>query len=486
MVALFFLMSFINTILDSLGNSLVITAVGGGTAVIPFLTVYAVWPCSVLFLILYSIATQRYPRGVVFNMVISGFLVFMTAFGLLYPSHEAMHLASFADAANSYLPLGFAGAIGMVRNWMFTCFYCSAELWGDVVLSLLFWGLANEMTTMEEAPMLYPLFGIGANVGQTMSGKFLSLLTGRWGRHLSHVRQIQLLMGIVVVFGAAVMALHTVATRAFPPTHTREQDVKLLVQQLKQAVPEKAEQLSEGGPAADAQPKKAKLSLGEVVTFLARSPHIQCLATMALSQGLSTNLIEIAWKSHLHMLHPSPAAYAAFMGDVAMWTGMVTGCMMFASPFVFRRLGWKWVAKATPNFLCWTGVPFFLGCIAYALLHPTATASVATLRLLVVIGALLQVFGKGAKFSLFKPAEEMVYIGLDEESRTKGKAAIDVVGAQTGKSVGSVLQQVLLVASAGSLTRSLPVMAVAYWGILVAWLTAVDRLAIHHGPSLQH
>lgn len=53
----------------------------------------------------------------------------------------------------------------MVRNWMFTCFYCSAELWGDVVLSLLFWGLANELTTIEEAPMLYPLFGIGANVG---------------------------------------------------------------------------------------------------------------------------------------------------------------------------------------------------------------------------------------------------------------------------------------------------------------------------------
>lgn len=65
---------------------------------------------------------------------------------------------------------GFAGLVGMVRNWMFTSFYCSAELWGDVVLSLLFWGLANEMTTMQEAPTLYPLFGIGANVSSSCEG----------------------------------------------------------------------------------------------------------------------------------------------------------------------------------------------------------------------------------------------------------------------------------------------------------------------------
>lgn len=44
--------------------------------------------------------------------------------------------------------------------------------------------------------------------------------------------------------------------------------------------------------------------------------------------------------------------------------------------------------------------------------------------------------------------------------------------------------QVLLVACSGSLTRSLPVMSIAYWGILVAWLTAVDKLAEVHGGAL--
>ena len=48
-----------------------------------------------------------------------------------------------------------------------------------------------------------------------------------------------------------------------------------------------------------------------------------------------------------------------------------------------------------------------------------------------------------------------MYIGLDEESRTKGKAAIDVVGAQSGKSLGSVLQQALLLATGGALAGAL-------------------------------
>jgi ATP/ADP translocase len=177
--------------------------------------------------VLYSLATQRFSRGTVFNIVMSAFLAFMAAFGLLYPSHEALHFSTLAGKATGYLPsgtplpfhkfqplnclelkmafktqaqclfpccptdrrpasarvgsgggrrpisilvaAGFAGLVGMVRNWMFTLFYCSAELWGDVVLSLLFWGLANEMTTIEEAPGLYPLFGVGANVPPTHS-----------------------------------------------------------------------------------------------------------------------------------------------------------------------------------------------------------------------------------------------------------------------------------------------------------------------------
>ena len=64
---------------------------------------------------------------------------------------------------------------------------------------------------------------------------------------------------------------------------------------------------------------------------------------------------QVAWKNHLHMLHPSPQAYAAFMGNVAMWTGIVTGSLMVCSPLIFERLGWRGVAGVTPHFMLLTG-----------------------------------------------------------------------------------------------------------------------------------
>ena len=63
----------------------------------------------------------------------------------------------------------------MIRNWTFTLFFCMSELWGDVCLGVLFWGLANDTTSLSDAHTLYPLFGLGANVAQSLAGVVLKV-----------------------------------------------------------------------------------------------------------------------------------------------------------------------------------------------------------------------------------------------------------------------------------------------------------------------
>lgn len=70
----------------------------------------------------------------------------------------------------------------------------------------------------------------------------------------------------------------------------------------------------------------------------------------------------------------------------------------------------------------------------------------------------------------------MAYIPLDEESKVKGKAAIDVLGSRIGKSGGSFIQQGLVFIF-GNILNAAPVVAVIYYSVLLGWMSAANRLA---------
>jgi ATP/ADP translocase len=73
-------------------------AAGGGAFVIPYLTVYAVLPVSVLFLFLFSAASHRMSRAALFNTILVGFMAFFGGFALLlYPNADVLHPHALAD-----------------------------------------------------------------------------------------------------------------------------------------------------------------------------------------------------------------------------------------------------------------------------------------------------------------------------------------------------------------------------------------------------
>ena len=73
-----------------------------------------------------------------------------------------------------------------------------------------------------------------------------------------------------------------------------------------------------------------------------------------------------------------------------------------------------------------------------------ALAGLTPLMLAVILGAAQNILSKSSKYSLFDPCKEMAYIPLDQESKTKGKAAIDVIGELDtlfSRSLPAALQQ---------------------------------------------
>jgi len=58
---------------------------------------------------------------------------------------DIIHPTAFAEKLLVTLGPRFMGPISILRNWSFCLFYVMAELWGSVVVSVLFWGFANQV-----------------------------------------------------------------------------------------------------------------------------------------------------------------------------------------------------------------------------------------------------------------------------------------------------------------------------------------------------
>jgi len=169
MFFMLFFISFNYTILRDTKDTLVVT--GGGAEVIPFLKVWGVVPAAILFMLVYSKLSNILSKTKLFYTTITPFLVFFGLFALvIYPNIDSLHPTTSADALASFLPKGLGGLVACYRNWTYSLFYVLSELWGSAVLSLLFWGFANDITRVTEAKRFYTLFGLGANVALLFSG----------------------------------------------------------------------------------------------------------------------------------------------------------------------------------------------------------------------------------------------------------------------------------------------------------------------------
>lgn len=143
---MFFCILFNYTILRDTKDVLVVTAKGSSAEIIPFLKTWVNLPMAVGFMLLYTKLANALPRQALFYTIIVPFIAFFGAFGfLLYPLSNYIHPQAFADKLLNALGPRFLGPLAIMRIWSFCLFYVMAELWGSVVVSVLFWGFANQV-----------------------------------------------------------------------------------------------------------------------------------------------------------------------------------------------------------------------------------------------------------------------------------------------------------------------------------------------------
>lgn len=137
-----FFISFTYGVLTTMKDAAVVTAKGSGAEVIPILKGWLVLPIALGATLLYSKLTNRYRRSVLFYGIISCFMAFIVIYGfLLYPNADLLSPNASADWILEKLGPQNSHWVAIYRNWIPSLFFVVAELWGSIVIFLLFGAL---------------------------------------------------------------------------------------------------------------------------------------------------------------------------------------------------------------------------------------------------------------------------------------------------------------------------------------------------------
>ena len=425
-----FFISFTYGVLTTMKDAFVVTAKGSGAEVIPILKGWIVLPIALGATLLYSKLSNSFSRSTIFYSVIIFFMSFIFLYGfVLYPNIEALSPHQSADKLLEFVGQSNSHWVAIYRNWIQAIFFVTAELWGGVVIFLLFWGFVNHICNFNEAKRCYNLFIAGGDMAQMFTGPLVCYFTGKYvGEHFGLA--LQNLVCCIMFFGVMIMALHWLLTRKILKTDQR------LYQ------PEKENQPLE---------VKTKLSLLDSLKFIAKSPYLRCIAIMVVAYGLTMNLTETTWKANLKFAFPETGAYQNFMAIISSSVGVCSFIItLFFSGMIIRRLGWHFSAQLPPIVIGITSILFLTIFLNPEWVSPlTSSLGISPLMLIVLFGAFQNVSTKIMKYAFFDATKEMSYIPLDQESKVKGKAAIDVIGARLGKS-GAAWIQIILIQIAGT------------------------------------
>jgi AAA family ATP:ADP antiporter len=258
------------------------------------------------------------------------------------------------------------------------------------------WTLANYVVTPREARRLFGFVGAGATLGATAGGFLSSALARRFGAE-----------SLLVVVAACLL----VATS--------------LVGALWRRRPPALAEPGSRGSSSEAGGLRASLRL------VAGSPHLRAIAGVVVLSSFVTSVSGWQLKAIAQQSFAGQDALAAFFGTFNAWVGVVcVATQVFLTAGLLRRLGLG---------------PALLLLPAGLLLGSAGLLVAGTLAAAV----LLKAVDKTLRYSLDRPAVELLYLPVPSALKLPAKSFIDTVAWRAGDGLAGLA--VMAFATAGGL-----------------------------------
>jgi len=472
-----FLFIYVFTTVRDTKDTLVVS--NCGAEAIPFLKLYGVMPCAFLFIMTYTKLSQSVGKKALFYLTLLPFFLFYAVFAfVLFPNRDVIHFVSDSTMAGS--GVGKA-AFSLLQYWSFSLYFIVSELWASAGVPLLFWQVANDVTPLTQAKRFYPLFAVIGNLAPIMSGKIMSYIVSlqKSSDDIGFGYTLKRLALIKSAICIGILTLYNVVYKLAPrqsnkSVETKNNKPQINVSRSEDKIEIKIKRESAKVDTVQKTPSK-KPSLSESMKELSKSKELKAMFIMVFCYNTCIELTEVLWKGILRKTYSNKSAYMSYMAKFSQTVGFISLLLQISASAIIRKIGWRWSASLTPLVMCTLAVPFFVSVMLTNVGGSVRSVSLATA---LTIGTIQNIASKVTKYSLFDPCKEMAYIPLGPDAKTKGKAAVDVLGARLGRSMGSASQQVLVsFFGGGSILHCSPYLGTIYLLTVGYWMKAVRVLS---------
>lgn len=412
MSGIFFSNLYVYTVIRDLKDVIFITECGA--SYIPFVKTWINLPISICFMFIYNILLDKFSFRKTYVIIYSFMTILYTFIGLyLYPIRNSLMVYN--------VPIIFS-------KWVNTLYYVLSPIWGTIVVSVLFWSFANQYTNIEEAKSVYPMMGMLANIALIIGGLTMNAIGTVF------ITNWELNVQILTIINLFMSMLSLYLFKYIIDTQEPNEQNELIVE-------------------------KKKTNMLDNFVELGKNEFVRNMVIMISCYGLLIGFYESIWKHYLKIFLQDPIVYSKFMGSVSSLTGVTTIIMMSLGSVWLKHMTWTKMALITPVSMMSLGIIFFTSIY---------TKSIVIISL---TGAMLTIFLKGAKYALFDPCKEIAYIPMDQETKTRGKATIEILSAPIGKSGSNCILQIFIVVL-GSLECSAKFIGILYMITGTAWITS--------------
>ncbi|ELQ74209.1 ATP:ADP Antiporter (AAA) Family [Trachipleistophora hominis] len=444
MGGMFFCIAYIYSVIRELKDSFIIKR--QLPASISFLKLIYVPPVSIAASALVQKCLIFSSNKRILSYVVACFGVYFLVYGVVVlPLQDTIESSNFnatddfSDSKMAYKGLESVSAIVLTLNcWTSTLHFVASEVWGTMVLSLLFMSFSNDVCPFRQFIRFMPLFYVLSNVA--LMGSSITMLGYQHYNKLVDYSTKQMMLRIAFV----IIAIFCLAILAFQIILER----KILGRVLYTIEGEEQKRT-----------KKVKLSFTEGIRLMFKSKLVLAICGIVLAYNIGTNMIESCYKSSLKIVSMATKQdtgnHVLLKSSIIQFiTGLVV-ILLLISPFsrFIESRGWK-IVGIIPPLIATAG---FVGVFTLALFNTgrdgenippinmmlKSEVSDDTRRKFLqfeeTVCLLAVACFKICKYAAFDIAKETLSMKIDKRYRARFKGIYDGVCGKLGKAGGALL-----------------------------------------------